>query len=303
MKILVTGGAGFIGSNLALNLEKLGNNVTVLDNFIKGNMYNLEGFKGRLLEGDETELFSIDSIFDIVFHMAAITDTTITNKREMYRNNVEGFQHVLNYYKRSNCKLIFASSAAIYGDGDVPMREDQKLKPLNIYAESKLEMENMARKYFNGGTLVGLRYFNVFGPKENFKGKMASMIYQLARQMKAGKNPRIFKYGEQERDHIYVKDVVNATIKAASYKGFGIFNVATGIKTSFNQLIHFLNGVLGTDYKPKYFDNPYVDSYQNVTVSDMRKIESELKFASECSVLEGIKDYMKWLDDINWYEK
>ena len=163
-------------------------------------------------------------------------------------------------------------------------------------------MENLARKYFNDGTLVGLRYFNVFGPRENFKGKMSSMIYQLARQMKAGKNPRIFKYGEQKRDHIYVKDIVDATIKAASYKSFGIFNVSTGIKTSYNQLIHYLNKTLGTDYSPEYFDNPYIDSYQNVTVADMLKTESELKFASKYSVLEGIKDYMKWLDDMNWYE-
>ena len=303
MKILVTGGAGFIGSNLAIELEKTGNQVTILDSFIKGNKKNLENFNGDIIEGNETKVFDIPLKFDIIFHMAAITDTTISDKQLMYENNVKGFKNILNYCKKSDCRLVFASSAALYGDGNVPMQEDQKLRPLNIYAESKLEMENMARKYFKGGTLVGLRYFNVFGPRENFKGTMASMIYQLARQMKAGKNPRIFKYGEQERDHIYVKDVVNATIKAASYKGFGVFNVATGIKTSYNQLIHYLNEVLDTDYKPEYFDNPYADSYQNVTVANIQKTASELKFEAEYSVLEGIVDYMKWLDDNNWYEK
>ena len=303
MKILVTGGAGFIGSNLALEMENLKNDVTVIDNFITGSIRNLEGFKGRVIEGDETKLSALDNRFDIIFHMAAITDTTIIDKKEMFNNNVKGFQSILDLYRNLGCKLIYASSASVYGDREIPMREGQELKPLNIYAESKLEMERLARNCFNGGTLVGLRYFNVFGPRENFKEKMASMIYQLARQMKAGKNPKIFKYGEQERDHIYVKDVVNATIKAASYKGFGIFNVATGIKTSFNKLINYLNETLGTDYKPEYFDNPYVGSYQDVTVSDMRKTESELKFAAEYSVLEGIKDYLKWLYDINWYEK
>jgi len=284
MKILVTGGAGFIGSNLALELDNLTNDVTVLDNFITGNIRNLEDFKGRVIEGDETKLSAIDNGFDIIFHMAAITDTTITDKQDMFSNNVNGFKTILNLYRPFSCKLIYASSASVYGDREIPLREGQEAAPLNIYAESKLVMENMARKYFNGGTLVGLRYFNVFGPRENFKGKMASMIYQLARQMKIGKNPRIFKYGEQERDHIYIKDVVNATIKAASYKGFGIFNVATGNKTSFNELINFLNETLGTDYRPEYFDNLYIDSYQNVTLADMRKTESELKFVAEYSV-------------------
>jgi len=269
MRILVTGGAGFIGSNLALELESTGNQVTVLDTFITGNKKNLENFNGEIIEGDETKVFDIRSKFNIIFHMAAITDTTMSDNQLMYENNVEGFINILNYRKKNDCRLVYASSAAIYGDGEIPMREDQDFRPLNIYAESKLKMENLARKYFNDGTLVGLRYFNVFGPRENFKGKMSSMIYQLARQMKAGKNPRIFKYGEQERDHIYVKDVVNATIKAALYDGFGIFNVSTGIKTSYNQLINYLNETLGTNYKPEYFDNPYVGSYQNMTVADM----------------------------------
>jgi len=303
LKILITGGAGFIGSNLAIELEKTGNQVTVIDTFITGNKKNLESFNGDIIECNETKLFDIPIKFNIIFHLAAITDTTMSDNQLMYENNVKGFKNILNYCKINDCKLVFASSAAVYGDGEIPMQEDQDCTPLNIYAESKLEMENMARKYFTGGTLVGLRYFNVFGPRENYKGKMASMIYQLARQMKAGKNPRIFKYGKQQRDHIYVKDVVSATIKAASYRGLGIFNVSTGIKTSYNQLIHFLNETLETNYKPEYFDNPYLDSYQNVTVADMRKTESEIKFSAEYSVFEGIVDYMKWLDDNNCFEQ
>jgi len=300
MKCLITGGAGFIGSNLALELKKQGNNVTVLDNFLKGNMKNLEGFKGEVVEGDESKI--PDEEFDVVFHLAAITDTTVTDKQEMYDNNVNGFRLILEFCKKKNCKLVYASSGATYGDGPVPMKEDQALNPLNVYGESKVEMDKMAKQGFFGKTLVGLRFFNVFGPREHFKGKMSSMIYQLALQMKKGKNPRIFKHGEQERDHIYVKDVVTAVIKAASYDEFGIFNVATGTKTSFNQLIDFLNISLKMDLKPEYFNNPFVGAYQDTTVADMTKAEKELGFKAEYSVLDGVKDYIEWLNETGWYE-
>jgi len=301
MNCLVTGGAGFIGSNLALELEKQGHDVIILDNFLKGNMGNLEGFKGKIIEGDETKLNEIKNI-DVVFHLAAITDTTITDKKEMFRNNVEGFRLIIDFCEKNKCKLVYASSGAVYGSCQNPMKEEQELKPLNVYGESKLEIDRIASRS-KLKTIVGLRYFNVFGPGEHFKGKMASMIYQLGKQMKAGKSPRIFKYGEQKRDHIYVKDVVKATIMAFPYNGFNIFNVATGIKTSFNQLIDFLNKTLGINYKPEYFDNPYTGSYQDLTVADMSKTHEKLGFKAEYSVEEGIKDYVKWLDEIGWYNE
>ncbi|MBC8500879.1 MAG: ADP-glyceromanno-heptose 6-epimerase [Nanoarchaeota archaeon] len=301
MRCVVTGGAGFIGSNLALELERLRNQVIVIDTFLKGNRKNLEGFKGEIIEGDESKLSDIKEKIDVIFHLGAITDTTITNKEEMFRNNVDDFKLVLDFCKKNNCKLIYASSAAIYGDGESPMKEDDEPRSLNAYAESKLEMEKMAKQAFKGNTLVGLRYFNVFGPREHFKGKMASMIYKLARQMRAGKNPRIFKYGEQKRDHVYVKDVVKATIKALTYPDFGVFNVGTGKATSFNEIIKFLNEALGTSYEPEYFDNPYKRAYQDLTMADMSKSEKNLGFKAEYTVKEGIKDYINWLNNTGWY--
>lgn len=305
-KCLITGGAGFVGSNLSLKLEELGNNVTVLDDFIVGNRDNLKGFGGRIIEGDENKLFNLRERFDIVFHQAAITDTTLNDRGVMFEKNVEGFKKVLNFCEKNKSKLVYASSAAVYGDGPCPMKEGQEPRPLNVYGESKLEMDKIAQQRFGGGnsgiSVVGLRYFNVFGPREHFKGSMASMIYQLARQIKKGENPRIFKYGEQARDYIYIKDVVGANLKAAAYKGFGIFNIGTGTKTSFNELIKYLNEALKTDYNPVYFDNPHTGFYQNITIADLSMTRRELGFTSSYDVCEGIKDYVKWLNSIEWHD-
>lgn len=304
MKCLVTGGAGFIGSNLAIQLEKLDHDVTVIDNFISGHPNNLTGFGGKILKGDENTISDINNSFDVVFHQAAITDTTVDDQEKMFKNNVEGFKHILNFCENKECRLVYASSAAVYGLGKVQMKEDQELKPLNIYGRSKFEMDRIAERYCDKiKTMVGLRYFNVFGPREHFKGKMASMIYKLALQIKAGRMPRIFKYGEQSRDHVYVKDVVDANVKSMSYDGFDIFNVGTGIETNFNELIYYLNDALCTDSKPEYFDNPYIGSYQNNTLADMSKTQERLGFKAKYTVAEGIEDYFRWLDGMGWYNE
>lgn len=299
-KMIVTGGAGFIGSNLALKLEELGHEVVVLDNFLMGNMKNLGGFKGKVIKGNESELSKIKNDFDAVFHQAAITDTTITDKDKMFGNNVEGFKKIIAFCEKNNSKLVYASSAAVYGACKASMKENQPLQPLNVYGQSKVEMDKIAKESYKKGTLVGLRYFNVFGPREKYKGKMSSMIYKLALQMKSGKRPRIFKYGEQERDHVYVKDIVKANLKAIEYRGFGIFNAATGTKTSFNHIVDCLNKALHTNLKPEYFDNPYTGKYQDTTVADMENSEKNLKFKHDYSIMEGIKDYVEYMNENGW---
>jgi ADP-L-glycero-D-manno-heptose 6-epimerase len=298
MKCLVTGGAGFIGSNLSLELEKIGYDVTIIDNLSSGNKKNLEGFKGKFIELDISKPFELKEKFGIIFHQAAITDPRFENDNEMIRANIEGFKNIVELAKKNNAKLVYASSASMYGNTKVPMKEDQEKEILSAYAKSKLEMDNIASQLFDKMHIVGLRYFNVFGPREAHKGRPASMIYHLSKQIKSGKKPRIFKWGEQKRDHIYIKDVVEATIIAANTKKSNIYNVGTGIATSFNELIKILNEVLGTDLKPEYFDNPYEGTYQNNTQADTTKAEKFLGFKAKWSLKEGIKDYMeelKWI--------
>ena len=291
MKCLVTGGAGFIGSNLALTLEEQGHDVIVADNLSTGTKDNLRKFNGKFIQIDVSKPFEIDEHLDIIFHQAALTDPRFNDDKEMLRANIEGFKNIVGLAQKNKAKLIYASSANLYGNGPVPMKEDQSKKPLTEYGKSKLEMDNITQSLANEMHIVGLRYFNVFGKGEQNKGITASMIYHLSNQIKSNKNPRIFKHGKQRRDHIYIKDVTNANIKAIESKS-GIYNVGTGIATSFNELIRILNEVLKKGFKPKYFDNPYT-RYQDNTQADTTLAEKELKFKSEYTLKEGIKDYME----------
>ena len=302
MKCLVTGGAGFIGSNLALELEKQGHEVTVVDNMLTGNKNNLSGFKGKFIEDDVSDNnFNINNNFDAIFHEAAITDPRYPNDKETYNKNILGFKNMIKLAKKNNAKLVYASTASLYGNGKVPMQEDQKKELLSAYGSSKLEMDNMAEKLFDKMHIVGLRYFNVYGQREKYKGRAASMVYHLGKQMKQGKNPRIFKFGEQKRDHIYVKDAVDATIKALNAKQSCVVNVGTGIATTFNDLIKALNKVLGTNFEPEYFDMPYdPKTYQSDTQADTKKAEKLIGFRAKWGLKDGIEGYFDFLDKREW---
>ncbi|MBI4018889.1 MAG: ADP-glyceromanno-heptose 6-epimerase [Candidatus Aenigmarchaeota archaeon] len=293
MKVLVTGGAGFVGSNLAVSLQD-GNEVSVLDNFSSTDDKNLEGFDGNIINGDIRDSATIAKISepDIIFHQAAITDTTITDQGTVFSVNVEGFRNVLDYAITKGINLVYASSAGVYGNGPVPMKEGQS-SPLNSYGSSKLAMDNLAKRHWNSGIkIIGLRYFNVFGPRELYKKKAASMIYQLALQMAADKRPKIFKYGEQMRDHIYVKDVVQANVMAMKAKESCIVNVGTGKATSFNDVVAILNEVLGKDLEPEYIDNPYKNGYQNNTQASTENAQKLLGFKSKYTLQKAVQEYL-----------
>ncbi|MFA6092334.1 MAG: NAD-dependent epimerase/dehydratase family protein [Elusimicrobiota bacterium] len=297
-RALVTGGAGFIGSNLALELERLGWEVAVLDDFSSGHFENLRGFGGDVVAADVAKPSDWENSVgpvQAVFHQAAITDTTVMDSLKMMRVNVEGWRCVLDFARRQRVKsVVYASSAGVYGPGPCPMKESQPPQPLNIYAFSKLVMDRVAADFSEKNKKIkvtGLRYFNVFGPRELHKGKVASMIWQLFLQMKAGRRPRVFKMGEQFRDHIYVRDVVAANLCALSSRTGGVYNVCTGKGTDFNSIIESLNGALKTSLKPEYFDNPY-SFFQNGTLGDPSAAKKALGFSARWTVAEGIKDYL-----------
>lgn len=302
--VLITGGAGFIGSNLALELERRYPDIriTIVDDFRSGEFSNLIGFRGDLVAED---LASLDLAgrfqpgeFRAIFHLASITDTTVTDARQMIWNNVESFRRVAQFARRSGTPVVYASSAAVYGlRSSGRMREDQPVRPANVYGLSKTLLENLARRFDDvpgGFRVVGLRYFNVYGPGEAHKGAAASMIYQLARQIQAGKQPRIFKYGEQARDFVYVKDVVEATLLAAAANHSGVYNVGSGRATSFNEVIALLNKAFGADHDPDYFDNPY-PFYQPHTEADAGLSCAELGYVSKYPIDLGIAEYAKQL--------
>lgn len=303
--ILVTGGAGFIGSNLTLELQARypEARIVVVDDFRSGDFKNLRGFRGDVVAGDVSRLdwtrqFG-DRVFDGIFHLASITDTTVHDQFLQVHDNVEGFRRLLAFAEPNQTPVVYASSAATYGMADGKQVEDQPPAPANVYAFSKVQLDNLAREQAGRNPawrIVGLRYFNVYGPREVHKKAAASMIYQLYLQMKAGKRPRVFRAGEHCRDFVYVKDVVALTIRAATAPRSGVFNCGSGLATSFNAVISSLNECLGTALEPEYMDNPFAHFYQPYTQADMTRARVELDFTPAWAPAGGIADYVRLLE-------
>jgi ADP-L-glycero-D-manno-heptose 6-epimerase len=300
---LVTGGAGFIASNLTLALqEKFPEaRLTVIDDFRSGDFKNLRGYRGdfvaqNLATLDWREQFG-DEKFDAIFHLASITDTTLHDQFVQVHDNVESFRRLLNFARPNKTRIVYASSASTYGPATAASVESNGAAPANIYAFSKTIMDNVAMREAKENpawNIIGLRYFNVYGPREAHKGVPASMVYHLSRQMKSGQRPRIFKHGEQQRDFVYVQDIVEGSIRARAAKESGIYNLGSGRARSFNELIDVLNRSLGTDFKPEYIENPH-EHYQNFTQADLASVRSSLGYEPKYPLELGVADYMKWL--------
>jgi ADP-L-glycero-D-manno-heptose 6-epimerase len=299
----VTGGAGFIGSNLTLALQDKfpAARLTVIDDFRSGDFKNLRGYRGdfvakNLATLDWREQFGHEK-FDAIFHLASITDTTLHDQFVQVHDNVESFRRILNFGRSTKTRIIYASSAATYGAAREASVESNGAAPANIYAFSKAIMDNIAVRASTESPdwiIIGLRYFNVYGPREAHKGVPASMVYHLAQQMKAGQRPRIFKQGEQKRDFVYVKDVLEGSILALGASKSGIYNLGCGQARSFNELVDILNKCLGTRLIPDYIDNPHAH-YQNFTEADLDKVRSALGYQPQFPLEAGVKDYVKWL--------
>jgi len=323
-RIVVTGGAGFVGSNLvrALQDARPDARLLVIDDFRSGTFANLSdefprpgaddagwSYRGELIarplhELDLAELFAAFEP-DVVFHEASITETTVDDQALMIEHNVRPFEALLQEQDSRGFPLVWVSSAATYGtaangatEAKRPFTLEDAGSPANVYGFSKWLMENLHRRALGvdpARHLVGLRYFNVFGPGEAHKGHMASMVYRLARQMLDGQRPRVFHGGEQARDQVYVDDVVDATLAAAASGATpGIYNVGSGEATSFNAIIAALNDALATDLPPEYFDNPYT-FYQGYTCADLSATREGLGWSPGHAPADAIRTYARWL--------
>jgi len=310
--ILITGGAGFIGSNLAFYFQENFPTckVVVFDlfrseaTFSNGNLKsfghfkNLIGFKGEVISGDINDPMAIDALeayhFDYIFHEAAISDTTVLDQGIMVKTNVNAFKHILNLALKNNTVVVYASSAATYGDAKSPQQVGHE-QPQNVYGFSKLSMDNVAREFcmqHHNMSVIGLRYFNVYGPREYFKNTTASMVLQLGLQLLSGKTPRLF-YGSDKivRDFIYIDDVVQANIKAAASGKSGVYNVGTGNPRSFQDIADILQKELQTNLGTAYFTNPY-SAYQMHTEADISFTCKDLGYAPNVTLEEGIRAYV-----------
>ncbi|MBP9891384.1 MAG: ADP-glyceromanno-heptose 6-epimerase [Planctomycetes bacterium] len=305
-RVVVTGGAGFVGSTLVKRIEREWENaeVTVVDDFRSGHFKNLEGFRGEVIAQNLTKIklkdFFEPKSVDAIFHLASITDTREQDQRKMTWDNVESFRRLLEFAREKEIPITYASSAATYGIDARINNETDERKPANVYGFSKVQLENLAAKYLaepelQGWKISGVRYFNVFGPGEAHKGVMASMIYQLYLQMKAGKRPRVFKSGEHKRDFVHVDDVVNCTLLAMNGGKSGVFNAGSGEARSFNDVISVLNHEMETNFKPEYIENPFA-FFQPFTQADLTRSTGELGYKPKYNLESGIKQYVAWLE-------
>ena len=301
MRVLVTGGAGFIGSNIARRLAADGHDVTAADSFLSAAWQNLTDFAGDVLTlADHDDVQSMIRLgrFDVICHQASITGviasdgSTTSDPHRMMRNNVETFRALLDWAVDTKARVVWASSCSVYGRGPVPMKESQPADPLNVYAFSKVCMERLAARYQNelSHPIVGLRYSNAYGPGEHHKGKLASMIHQLAWQMREGKRPRIFRPGDQKRDFVYIDDVVEANLCAMRSRNSGNFNAGAGRSWSFNEVVAELNRVLKTDLQPDYFENPYGFT-QDWTETDQSLARERIGYQPQFDLRKGIDAY------------
>lgn len=292
MNILITGGTGFIGSNIVKELMKEDHNIIITGHDAEN---RIKDFKGKYLQPSFLGL-DWDSLpqVDVLFHQAAINDTTNLDKKEMIQSNLESSKKLFNEVVKRGCKnIVYASSTAVYGDALTPYEVDGPKNPLNPYGESKLLLDDFAMdfaKEYPEVTIIGLRYCNVYGPGEAHKNFRSSMIFQLAQQMKV-KDPKLFKDGEQKREWIYIKDVVKANLLASKATTSCVVNCGTGSPVTFNQIVQTLNQVLQTNRTPIYIDNPFKDRYQNHTECNMEKTKELINFEPDFNLQSGIQDF------------
>ncbi len=263
-KVVVTGGLGFIGSSLVEELVK-DNEVIIIDDLTSGKLENIDHLEKdnlTLIKGSITDL-DLEKIFegvDYVFHEAALISVpgSVLNPVTYNEVNVSGTLKVLIAARNAGVKkLVFASSAAVYGDNEsLPLGEDTPIRPLSPYAVNKATGEMYCQVFTEnyGLPTASLRYFNIFGPRQDPNSAYAAVIPNFISTILKGEKPVIYGDGEQSRDFISVKQVVRANLQAASSKETGVFNIALGKSTTINQLFNMIKEFMGTDVEPVYMD-------------------------------------------------
>lgn len=294
MRFLVTGGAGFIGSNIVRRLLADGNEVVVIDDLSLGNEGNIPGVK--VLKGDVRYAWLVEEAckgIDGAFHDAARSSAPMfsPDPREGVDVNLRGFMNVAEAARRHNFPVVYASTSSLYSKCKPPHSEGMEVEPGSHYEYSFFARERYASLFSElyGVKLIGLRYFSVYGPHEEYKGKFANNVSQFAWDILAGRVPVIYGDGSQTRDLTFVDDIVEANMLAMkSNVKCDVFNVGTGSTTTFNRIIELLNLALGTSVKPKHIPNP-IKNYVKETLADTSKAEKLLGFRAKVGLEEGIR--------------
>lgn len=309
--IIVTGGAGFIGSNLVYQLNQNGiSDIIIVDNLknsIKHRNLNSLKFFDFLDKEHFINNLNLFKKIDAIFHQGACSDTMETDGQYMMQNNYQYSKTLLHHCIDHNIDFIYASSASVYGNGLNGFKEKPECEyPLNIYAFSKYLFDNYVRKFLNKtkNQIVGLRYFNVYGPQENHKGKMASAINHFYNEIKQNKEMNLFEGSENFlRDFIYVEDIAKINLFFYEKKNInGIFNCGTSNAESFSKIAKILQSICN-DSKINYvpFPEKLKGKYQTYTCADITLLRDAGYKENFTSLEDGIKKYYQYLVEKEGY--
>ena len=302
-RVLVTGGAGFIGSNLANHLAER-NEVVAVDDLHLGTPENLSAdveFVRRSVLDDELPTTDVD----VLFHLAAYSSYTLVEeaKREATRVNVEGFVNAVDQAREAGCDtVVYASTSSIYGSRTDPSPEDMAVEARTCYEASKLARERYGEYFSNHYdlTCAGLRFFSVYqgyGGAEAHKGEYANTVAQFADDIASGERPVLYGDGTQTRDFTHVEDVVRGIELAAEERLDGIYNLGTGESYSFNEMVEMINETLGTDVDPEYVENP-LPVYVHDTMADPTRMREATGWEPTVDFAEGVRRVCApYLDD------
>lgn len=304
-KYLVTGGAGFIGSHLVERLVNDGHSVRVLDNFSSGKHKNLEPFASKIevLEGDLRNMKDCQRSCEdvgIIFHEAAVPSVpkSVADPRTSHEANIDGMFNLLMAAKEAKCRrLVFAASSSAYGDlPEQPKRESTCPAPLSPYAVNKLLGEYYCRAFYccYGLETISLRYFNVFGPRQDPQSQYAAAIPAFVSAILRNEPPTVFDDGEQTRDFTYIDNVVHANMLAAEAKCTRgeVINIACGQKVTVNQIIQEINNLLGKDIKSNYMD-PRLGDVKH-SLADISLAKQVIGFEPRIMFDEGLRLAIDW---------
>ncbi|MEM1514605.1 MAG: NAD-dependent epimerase/dehydratase family protein [Candidatus Bathyarchaeia archaeon] len=292
MRAIVTGGCGFIGSNLVERLVNDGWDVKVFDNLSTGSLENIKGLDVEYYAYGYEHMEGLVPYADVIFHLG------MPSSSPMYKSDpflvgktINDAIIIFEYARKKKCKVVYASTSSIYNGNPLPYREGMPIYITDYYTECRYAIERLAKLYNDlyGVKSVGLRLFSVYGPKEKYKGKYANIVSQFLWSIMRDEPPIIYGDGSQTRDFIYVSDVANAFILAYE-KDFEceIFNIGTGVAHTFNRVVEIINELLGKDIKPIYKPNP-IKNYVYHTLADTTKTEKMLGFKASASLKDGIK--------------
>jgi ADP-L-glycero-D-manno-heptose 6-epimerase len=310
--IIVTGGAGFIGSNLVLALNRMGrSDILVVDNLRRASKHRNLNCARFADYADKDDLFALLPKLgpvEAILHQGACSDTTESDGRYMLKNNYEYSKQLLAFAEERGAKFIYASSAAVYGDGAQGFREEPRCEyPLNVYGFSKLLFDNYvrARLAHSRVQICGLRYFNVYGPQERHKGRMASVAMHLYDQLQSGANMRLFEGSDGFlRDFIHVDDVAAVNLFFLHNDARGIFNCGSGKAQSFVAVAEALRAEHGGGALESIpFPDDLRGKYQRFTQADLTQLRAAGCEHTGLSLTEGIRAYYDVLHRSEGYRR